>query len=73
MSKFETGKTYETRSVGDHDCIFSIKIVRRTAKTVLVFIKGQAGAKTLRIGTHEGVEYVKPFGSYSMAPIVKAC
>jgi hypothetical protein len=72
MSKFETGKTYEGRSVCDHDCIFSIKVVRRTAKTLCVFIKGQAGAKTLRIGEHNGVEFVKPFGSYSMAPIIKA-
>ena len=65
--QFEAGKTYYTRSVCDHDHIIRVKIVGRTAKTV----KTDKG-KTLRIYVYEGVERVKPWGSYSMAPIVGA-
>ena len=65
--QFEAGKTYYTRSVCDHDHIIRVKIVGRTAKTV----KTDKG-KTLRVYVYEGVERVKPWGSYSMAPIVGA-
>lgn len=34
MKKFEIGKEYFTRSICDSECIFSIKITGRTAKTV---------------------------------------
>lgn len=67
--QFETGKTYFTRSACDHNCIISVTVAERTAKT----IKTAAG-KTLRIGSYkiDGAEFVKPWGSYSMAPIVTA-
>lgn len=61
MSKFEAGKTYSTRSVCDHDCIIRVTVAKRTAKTITT----DAG-KVLRIGEYEGVEFVKPWGSYSM-------
>lgn len=67
MQAFEINKTYQTRSIGDHNCIFSITILDRTAKTVKT-IEG----KTLRVGTYEGVEFVRPMGNYSMAPIIRA-
>lgn len=67
MAKFETGKTYFTRSVCDHDCVIRVTVASRTAKT----IKTSEG-KTLRIAEWQGVEQVKPWGSYSMAPIVSA-
>jgi len=34
MCKFEEGKTYQTRSIGDNNCIFEITVIKRTAKTV---------------------------------------
>lgn len=69
MKTFQTGQTYTTRSNCDHDCIISETIVARTAKTVKT-----AGGKTFRIGVwHDGSgEYIKPWGSYSMAPFIKA-
>ncbi len=67
MHAFEAGKSYQTRSACDHDCIFSITIASRTAKTVKT-AKGQ----TLRVGTFEGSEFVRPMGNYSMAPIIRA-
>ena len=34
MAQFEVGKEYKTRSIGDYNCIFTILITGRTAKTV---------------------------------------
>lgn len=64
---FQAGSTYSTRSPCDHDCVIRVTVASRTAKT----IKTAAG-KTLRIGVYQGVEFVKPWGTYSMAPIVSA-
>ena len=64
---FKTGEAYTTRSICDHDCIFSITIAKRTAKTVTT-----SQGKTLRISIYDNAERVKPLGSYSMAPIICA-
>lgn len=68
---FQVGKTYQTRSACDHDCIVSLTVVSRTAKTIKANA-GHRGIKTLRVSEYEGREQVKPWGSYSMAPIVDA-
>lgn len=70
-NNFEVGKSYETRSVCDYDCIISVNIAKRTANTVTCEIRGEM--KTFRIKRYEdGVESFKPWGSYSMAPIITA-
>jgi hypothetical protein len=73
--KFEVGKTYYTRSICDNDCIITGKVLRRTAATVTMEVKGY-GVKTLRISKglseHLGAEAVKPWGTYSMAPTLSA-
>lgn len=67
MAKFEAGKTYWCRSICDHDTIYRVTIAKRTAKTVVT-----KSGNRLRIKEWEGVETVMPFGSYSMAPVIKA-
>lgn len=67
---FEAGKTYQTRSVCDHDCIISVTIDKRTSKTVTAKVRGEV--KTFRVAVYDGAEFIKPWGSYSMAPIVRA-
>jgi len=67
MNKFEAGKTYWTRSICDSDCIVRVTVAKRTAKTIRT-----AEGKTLRISEYDGREFVKPWGSYSMAPMVGA-
>jgi hypothetical protein len=67
MIKFETGKTYYTRSVADYDTIVRVTVAKRTDKTIVT-----TGEERLRINVWNGVEQVKPWGSYSMAPIVGA-
>lgn len=65
--KFEAGKTYQTRSPGDLDCVIRETIARRTTKTVTT-----AGGKTYRVGEYNGCEFFRPWGAYSMAPIMRA-
>jgi hypothetical protein len=71
-AQFQPGKTYETRSACDHDCIFKMKVIARSAtgKSIRVLVRDEF--KTLRVSEYNGVEQVKPFGSYSMAPIMSA-
>jgi hypothetical protein len=67
VQAFETGKTYTTRSICDHNCVFAITIAKRTAKTVTT-----TDGKRLGIKVYDGREQVMPFGRYSMAPIINA-
>ena len=45
---FVVGQTYTTRSPGDHDCIISVTIASRTAKTVKT-----GEGKRYRVGVHD--------------------
>lgn len=69
---FIPGQTYSTRSICDHDCIISFTVTKRTAHTITVDLKNR-GVKTLRPSRDDrGVESVKPWGNYSMAPMINA-
>ena len=69
--KFEVGKTYATRSICNHDCIFDYTILRRTEKTVtIVDLYGDTVRK--KVSVYNGVEQFLPHGRYSMAPIISA-
>lgn len=67
---FEAGKTYQTRSICDHDCIIAVTIKKRTAKTVTAKVRGEL--KSFRVAVYDGAEFIKPWGSYSMAPTIRA-
>lgn len=67
MNQFKAGSTYTTRSICDYDCIISITVAKRTAKTITT-----AEGKLLRIAAYDNAETVKPWGSYSMAPVIRA-
>lgn len=69
-TKFETGKCYATRSVCDWDCIFSFTVLARTDKTVTVKVHNKPRKKVLQV--RDDVEQFKPFGSYSMAAVIRA-
>lgn len=70
MQQFQVGKTYSTRSICDHDCIIAVTIEKRTAKTVTATVRGES--KTFRVAEYDGAETIKPWGSYSMCPIIRA-
>ena len=67
MTTFQVGQQYQGRSIGDHNCITSLTVAKRTAKTITT-TKG----KTLRVSiSYRGdEEQVWPDGHYSMAQII---
>lgn len=69
MNTFEIGKEYFTRSICDHNCIFTIEITGRTAKTVSYIYDGNARRSKIRVDDHG--EYIQP-DRYSMAPVFHA-
>ena len=74
MKKFEVGKTYNMRSIGDHECVWSYKVTDRTAQTVTL----TDGKKTIKcrivkaLSQYRNTESVYPLGKYSMCPILSA-
>lgn len=72
MTKFQVGRTYATRSICDHDCIFSFVIRSRTAKTVTVDVHGKQVRRGLSTNWDGSAEAFKPFGNYSMCAIISA-
>ena len=67
MTKFEAGRTYYTRSVADADCKVIVNVISRTDKSIVT-----SEGKRFKIFQYDGSECVRPWGNYSMAPIVKA-
>lgn len=67
MNKIKPNTTLYARSIGDHNCIFEIKVLRRTAKRAT--IKDFYGhIRDVKIYTDEhGNEYLEP-EKYSMSP-----
>lgn len=69
MNTFEIGKEYYSRSICNYDCVFTIKITGRTAKTVTYEYMGESRRSKIRVD--ESGEYIQP-DRYSMAPIFRA-
>ena len=69
MNTFEIGKEYYSRSIYNHDCVFTIKITGRTAKTVTYEYMGESRRSKIRFD--DSGEYIQP-GRYSMAPVFRA-
>lgn len=63
--KFIIGESYSRRSICDYDCIFCIKIVSRTEKTVTAE-DSFGGVRRYKIQDYGNYEYIKA-GNYSMA------
>ena len=81
MKKFEVGKKYSMRSACNHECVWTYKVLARTACTVTlaqVMSNGKKKVETITCRINKGlseffgVESVKPLGSYSMCPILSA-
>ena len=71
VNQFEAGKEYATRSICNHDCIFRFTVTKRTAKSIWISERGNAPVRR-SIYTYQGEECIKPYGTYSMAPILGA-
>lgn len=69
MEKFEIGKEYTTRSICDSNCVFTIQITGRTAKTVSYNYLGRSRRSMVHID--QDGEWIQP-DRYSMAPTFRA-
>lgn len=69
MKKFEIGKEYFDTSACNHECVFTIKIVKRTDKTVTFERNGKT--RRAKLFSDERGEYIIP-DRYSMAPVFRA-
>ena len=69
MAQFEIGKEYKSRSIGDYDCIFTILITGRTAKTVSYNYLGRSRRSMIHVD--QDGEWIQP-DRYSMAPTFRA-
>lgn len=72
VAQFEVGKTYYTHSICNHDCIFSIKVLKRTAKTVVVLKDGKEKRCKIGLSYNGKEETITPWGVYSMCPVIGA-
>ena len=70
LVQFQVGKEYSTNSICDSNCWFTFEITKRTEKSVWI----KDGKEIIRrlIYIWDGVESIKPHGTYSMAPILRA-
>lgn len=69
--KFEAGKTYYYRFIGDSDLVVKCKVTKRTEKTITFIDLDEDKTYTKRIRESFGVECVS-IASYSMAPVLFA-
>lgn len=69
--KFEVGKTYIYKFIGDRDVAVPCKVTKRTAKTITFIDLDENKTYTKRIREAFGVESVS-IASYSMAPVLFA-
>jgi hypothetical protein len=81
IKKFKVGNQYSMRSACNHECVWTYKVLARTACTVTmaqVMSNGKTKADIITCRINKslsefcGAESVKPLGSYSMNPILSA-
>ena len=74
MTTFKVNETYSTRSICDHNCVWTFTVLKRTKSTIT--ITDGKEIKTCRINKqyseYRNAETVFPLGKYSMCPILSA-
>jgi hypothetical protein len=70
--KFQLNKQYQTRSICDHDCIFSYEVTKLSKGFVTVKSRMDGEKRKKIYVDHNGIEFCYPQGTYSMCPILKA-
>ena len=70
-NQLQPNTTLYTRSIGDHNCIFTATVLKVTKKMVTFIAEGET--KRAKIHTDDdGVQFFFPFGRYSFAPRLRA-
>ena len=75
MKKFEVGKSYSCRSIGDSNCVWSYEVIARTACQIT--LKDEFGKVIKRrvikdLSNMYNAEHIYPLGQYSFAPTLHA-
>lgn len=70
MEKIKANTTYYTRSIGDHNCIFELTVLSRTAKTALINYDNEKRRAKIYTDS-DGCEYFQP-DHWSFAPTFRA-
>ena len=74
MKQFEVGKKYTHGWIGDSDLFTTWKVLKRTASTIT--ITDGKEVKTCKVikklSEMDNRECVRPFGTYSMCPTLRA-
>jgi len=68
--RFVVGRTYQCRSIGDYDCIYSFRVIWRTEKFIELDEHGRRYKRGIFV--RDGVEHCKPHGTYSMCAVIRA-
>ena len=71
MKQFEIGATYYCRSICDYNCIFTITVAKRTAKTITT-TEGKRLGIVKDLSAHNNAETVRPHGNYAMCATINA-
>lgn len=69
--RFEVGQQVTARSAGDYDCIWTFTVTKRT-KCFVTLTEDSGEVHRVGVREHDGEEWASPFGTYSMAPVVRA-
>jgi hypothetical protein len=65
MKTIQPNTTLTARSIGDYNCIYSLRVISRAAKTAMIEYDGKI--RRAKIKTYGDSEYIRP-ENYSMAP-----
>ncbi len=78
VAKFIVGQIYSMRSPCDHNCVWSFRVIARTAKRVVLqstnCMTPEEKTAHIRLGVKvwNDQETCLPLGRYSMSPILRA-
>jgi len=72
MSKFEYGKKYMMRAIGDNNCAWVYLCTRVTESSVWLQLDGCGDVKRYKLHTsYDGSLYALPLGGGSMSPCLR--
>ncbi len=68
---FQVGTTYSATSNCDSNCVWTFEVIKRTAKFITLR-ESDGDIRRVGVRAYDGEEWASPFGSYSMAPVIRA-
>jgi hypothetical protein len=67
---FQVGQSYQCRSLGDYDCVWTFRVTKRSAQ--FVTLQGDGETRRAKVRNYRGVEVCSPLGTYSLSPTLSA-